>query len=445
MVMILLPCSAAFATDAPPDLHAEGAVVMDITTGDIIFEKGPDKKLYPASLTKMLTAILTIENLTLGQTLTADDEVVSIGGSRLKMKAGEKIGAKDALYLMMIGSCNDLAVLLAKSVSGSVSEFVKLMNEKAKELGCQGSNFVNPNGLHNDEHYTTAYDMALIARYCMQNPMFRDIVGRSEYVYTRGTGAASPGKEETVKNTNWLLNDETHTMYVGGKKRVPLYPGCIGIKTGQTSEAKGCLAAAAVRNNTSILTIVLGADGDSYGSYERFVDTIQLFDWALENYRTHSVLKMGTDVGTVKVKKGTVNKVGAVLAEDIYTTLDRDQDDSSITYEVELFSSLTAPVAQGIVCGNVNVFMDGNRIAQYDVLTSSRVDKGGILSGLGIEDAVAKKIGRAILIIIIVAILAFVGYIGYLKIKSERIKKRKAERARLRREAEERERRNGPF
>jgi len=445
IALIFLLCVPAYAAADAPDISAEGSVVMDLTTGKVLFEKNPDEKLYPASLTKMLTAILVIENLSLGKTLKADDEVTSVGGSRLNMKTGEQIGAKDALYVMMIGSCNDLAVLLAKAVSGSVEEFAKLMNQKAAELGCTGSNFVNPSGLHDDDHYTTAHDMALIAKYCMDNVIFRDIVRNATFEYTRGSGAENPGSVDTIKTTNWMLNDTTHTMYVGNVKRTPMYEGCIGIKTGTTSQARGCLAAAAVRGSTTMLTVVMHSDGDSKGSYERFVDTIKLMDWALGNYRTSSIMRMSTELGTIKVKKGAVNKVTAVLASDIYITLSSDQSDSSITTEVELDSTLRAPVSQGMVCGKVSVYQDGTLIGQYDAVTASKVDEGGVLSNFGIEDAVAKKIFGAVIAVIVIVIVAFAGYIVYLKIKSERIKKRKAARARARREAEERERENGPL
>ena len=437
--------SPAHAVSDAPQITAQGAVVMDFTTGELLYEKGAQDRLYPASLTKILTAIVVLENLSLGKTLKADSEVASTGGSRLKMKVGEQISARDALYVMMIGSCNDLAVLLAKAVAGSVSEFSKLMNEKAKEIGCTGTNAVNPNGLHDDEHYTTAHDMALIARYAMQNPVFRDIVRNETYSYTRGQGAEKPGTVEVINTTNWLLNDTTHTMYVGSQKRTPKYEGCIGIKTGHTPQAKGCLAAAATKEGTTILAVVLNSDGDSKGSYERFVDTIKLFDWAFANYRTVSVLRMGTDMGTLKVRKGKVNKVQAVLASDVYATLTSDQDDSVISYDVELDKTIKAPFNQGEVCGKVIVKHDGEPAGEYEIVTASAVKEGGFFSIFGISDETAKLIGRILLIIVIVLIAGFVGYIAYLKVKSERIKKRKAARAKARREAEEKERENNFF
>ena len=428
------------ASSEAPVVSAEAALVMDMTTGDILYEKAADKSMFPASTTKMLTAILAIENLNLSSIMTADDDVAVVTGSVLKMRSGEKISVKDALYCMMVGSCNDLAVLFAKTISGSVSAFAKLMNEKAEEIGCQNTHFRNPNGLNDEEHLTTAYDLAVIARYCMQYELFRDVVKTAEYTFTRGNGALKAGTEETIKNTNWLLYDETHSMYVGNERRFPKYEGAIGIKTGHTTPARGCLVAAATRGETTILTVVLHSDGDSKGSYERFVDSIKLLDWGFANYRTLTVMNMSTEVGTVKVKKGEFNKVKAVISSDIYATLETGQQDSSITTEVSMDSSLKAPFSRGTVCGKLDVFRDGQRIAQYDIVTASAVKEGGFLSNFGIPDKTAKIIGTVLLILVILVVAAFVAYIVYLKIKSNRIKARKAARARARQEALERER-----
>ena len=439
IAICIFPVNAS-AASAVPDITAEAALVMDFTTGEILYEKSSGKAMYPASTTKIMTAILVLENMSLNTTLTADDEVASVSGSALKMRVGEKINAKDALYCMLIGSCNDIAVLFAKAISGSVEDFAKLMNEKAAELGCQNTNFVNPSGLHEEDHYSTAYDLALITRYAMQNEVFRDAVQTAEFKYTRGGGALKPGSEETITNTNWLLYDETRSMYVGNTRRFAKYEGCIGIKTGSTSYAKGCLIAAATKGNTTIMTIVLHSDGATSGSYEKFVDSIKLLDWAFENYRTLAVMRMNTEVGTLKVKKGEFNKVNAVLASDVYATLEVGQPDSSITTEVTLDDAVKAPFSRGTPCGKLDVYQDGVRIAQYDIVTASAVKEGGFFSNFGIEDATAKKIGRIILTIVILVIVAFVAYIAYLKIKSERIKKRKAARARARQEELERQR-----
>ena len=446
VIVLGIAASPVSAASEAPEITAEAGIVMDLTTGEYLYTKNPDEKLYPASTTKLLTSIIVIENVSLGTMLTADDEVASTTGSRLGMRAGEQISAKDALNMMLVGSCNDLAVLFAKHVSGSVAEFAKLMNEKAAEIGCTASHFVNPNGLHDDDHYTTARDLSLIARYCMQNPAFAAVVKQPEYTYERGSGAQKPGEAVTMTSTNWLLSNDSTVMYVGNDRRTPKYGPeagdlgtCIGIKTGSTPEALGVLVAAAEKDETSILTIVMKSDGDTSGIYERFVDTIKLLNWGLANFKTYSVMKMGTELGTVKVKRGEVNTVPVVLATDIYTSLESSQTGDNITTEVTLDDSVKAPVNRGTVCGKLYVSKDGNRIGEYDIVTASAIKKGGILSIFGIPDKTAKKIFSTIITVIVLIVVLFVAYIVYLKIKSDRIKKRKAARAKAREEQRKRD------
>ncbi|MBQ5415002.1 MAG: D-alanyl-D-alanine carboxypeptidase, partial [Firmicutes bacterium] len=202
LVIVLGAWVPAFAESEVPDVTAKAVLVMDLTTGDILYENNADERMYPASITKILTGILVIENVSLGATLTADDEVAVVEPTALRMKTGEKINAKDALYCMLVASCNDLAELFAKHISGSVQEFAKLMNQKAEEIGCTSSHFTNPHGLHDDDHYTTARDLAKIVSYCMKNDLFREIVKLPEYTITRGQGANKPGSVETVRSND---------------------------------------------------------------------------------------------------------------------------------------------------------------------------------------------------------------------------------------------------
>ena len=420
--------AAAYGASDVPEVTAEAAIVADLTTGEILYEKNADERMYPASLTKMMTGILAIENVSLGVTLTADDDIAAVEPTILKMKAGEQITARDALYCMLIASCNDLAELFAKHISGSVSEFAKLMNEKAQELGCTNTNFVNPHGLHDENHYTTARDLFKIVSYCMDNDLFREIVSMTDYTYTRGKGALNPGKEETVKTTNWLLYNTTTAIYVGSEKRTPKYEGCIGIKTGYDDEAKGCMIAAAERDGTTILTIVLKSDGDTSGIYERVVDSIKLLQWGQENFRTYKAASAGQDFGKIKVKRGAVKTVGAALEHDIYTTLDASQGGDQVTYEAVLIDPVYAPVARGDVVGKVKLSVGGEPRGEYDIVATSAVDKGGPLSIIGIDDATAAKIFTLLFSIVMIAVAFAAMYFVYLKVQRDRAKMRKSRR-----------------
>jgi D-alanyl-D-alanine carboxypeptidase (penicillin-binding protein 5/6) len=424
IALTVFPATAFGASEAP-EVTAEAALVADLTTGEILYEKNADERLYPASLTKMLTGILAIENVSLGITMTADDEIETVEPTILKMKAGEQITARDALYCMLIASCNDLAELFAKHMSGSVAEFAKLMNEKAAEIGCENSHFVNPHGLHDEDHYTTARDLYKIVSYCMQNELFREIVGMTEYTYTRGKGALNPGKTETVKTTNWLLYNTTTAIFVGPDKRTPKYDGCIGIKTGYDDEAKGCMIAAAEKDGTTILTIVLRSDGDTSGIYERVVDSIKLLQWGQENFRTYKAASAGQDFGKVKVKRGAVKNVGVALNKDIYTTLDASEAPDTVSYEAVIPDSVHAPVNRGDVIGKVKLSVGGEPRGEYDLVATSTVEKGGPLSIFGIDDATAAKIFALLgsLVMIVVAFAAM--YVVYRKVRSDRAKARK--------------------
>ncbi len=425
LVIVLGAWAPVFAEGDVPDVTAQAVLVMDLTTGDILYENNADARMYPASLTKILTGIIVIENVSLGATLTADDEVAVVEPTALRMKTGEQINAKDALYCMLVASCNDLAELFAKHVSGSVSEFAKLMNRKAEEIGCTSSHFVNPHGLHDDDHYTTARDLAKIVSYCMKNELFREIVKLPEYTITRGKGANKPGSAETVRSTNWLLYNTTTTIYVGPDKTTPKYEGCIGIKTGYTEEAGGCLIAAAERNGTTIVSIVLGSHGDSRGTYERAVDSIKMLNYGFENFRTLSFRKLGEEVGTLKVKGGEFNKVKAVLGSSIAVTLRNGESDSDVTTKMVLDESVKAPVERGVKCGTLEVYVGGELRGSYDIVTASAIKKGGPLSVFGIEDRDAKKIFLALEVFVALVVLAVLTCLVYAKIKSERRKIRR--------------------
>jgi len=438
--LILILClvlgfsSEVFAAAAIPfSLYSDAALVCDMTTGEVLYSLNATEKRYPASTTKMLTAILAIENLNLDDTVVVDKEAASTGGNSLKLKSGEKIVLKDLLYGTMVISANDGTVVLAKAVSGNIEEFAKLMNKKAEEIGCTGSHFVNPHGLHDGDHYTTAYDLSLIARYCMQNETFRDIVKNESYTIPK----TNLSDERTVSNTNWLLYDkeDTHRVYVGNDYRYCKYDGCIGIKTGQTAKAGCCLVAAATKNDTTIMSVSLHAPN----TFERFSDAIRLLDLGFDSYKTISPLSLGTELGTVKVKKGSVKDVKVVLEEDIYTTLKVDEQESIVSTTVQLEELVQAPVTKGQILGTVSVTKAGEVIATYNAVAAEDVPEGGFLSNFGITDATAAKIGKIvkiILIILLVLILVLAGWVIYEKERIRRKKARKAARLKAKQERE---------
>ncbi len=408
----------AGAIAAAPDVKAEAAILIDMDTGKILYEKNSGDRHYPASTTKMMTAILAIENLDLTQDLVIDNEVAATGGNSMKLVDGEIINAKDVLYAMMVMSANDGAVALAKAIAGSVPEFCEMMNQKAKSLGCTDTHFVNPNGLHNDDHYSTAADLARIALYCMKNETFREIVCLSSYTVP----ATNASGVRVVETTNLLLNDATekNMVKVNGEMRYCKYPGCIGIKTGQTPQAKGCLVSAAIKDGTRLLCVVLES-----GALERFGDSISLLDWGFASYRKLAVMNAGEELMDAKVKKGTVNTLKVLSGSNILLTLPSDVADSMIKTEIKV-GELTAPIEKGQVVGSVVIYKGSEVLATYPAIAADSIEEGGVLSRFGIPDRIAKYIWLGLGGIVALFVISF-GIAVILRVR--KIKRKKALRA----------------
>jgi len=424
LILVFSSCISVFAEEEIPlKLYSTAALVCDMTTGEMLYGKNADEIRYPASTTKMLTGILAIENLNMDATVVVDKDAAGIGGNTLNVKNGEKFIAKDLIYGTLVISANDGAVALAKAVSGSVEEFCKLMNKKAEEIGCTNTHFVNPNGLHDDDHYTTARDLAKIAMYCMQNEVFRDIVSRVSYTVPK----TNLSDERVVQNTNWLLYDEQddHMVFAGNEKRYCKYEGCIGIKTGQTLKAGCCLVAAAKKGETTILTVCL----QSNNPFERFADAIELLDLGFSSFKTVSPMAGGQELGSVKVKKGSVKTVTVVAKEDIFATLKASEANDVIKTEVTLDEKVKAPVEKGQKLGTVTVFKAGEVIKTYDAVAKEDVPEGGFLSNFGIDDATAAKIGKVINIILLVILFLIMALAIYVIYERQRINKKKARKA----------------
>lgn len=273
--------------DKKIDVYSEAAILIEKETGKILYEKNIDKRMYPASTTKILTAILAIENCELDEVATASKESVrsvKTGYSTAAIQVGESFTVEELLKVLMVHSANEAGNILAEHVSGSVEEFAKLMNIKAREIGCTGSNFVNPHGAHEDNHYTTANDLALIGRYAMQNSTFRKIVSTME--------CSLPDtelwtKEESLKygerkfyNTNDLMLSNTKYYY----------PYVNGIKSGYTTPAKNCLVTGSNRYGFELIAVVLHAETTENGESARNIDTINLLDYGYNNFNKEDII-----------------------------------------------------------------------------------------------------------------------------------------------------------
>ncbi|MCE9557792.1 MAG: D-alanyl-D-alanine carboxypeptidase [Armatimonadetes bacterium] len=251
---LFLGASVAFANQDAPKLSATSAIVIDADSGVVLWEKNPDKRVFPASTTKVMTALLLLENTAPGDLIKAPKDVRKVGQSSLHLAPGEKVSSRDMLKALMLRSANDACYAIAVHVSGSVGDFSKLMNAKAEELGCTETHFVTPNGLHDSMHYTTARDLSTIAREAMKLESFRNVVRLQKSTIKRSVNKS----DVTLENRNlWLGKDGSAT----------------GIKTGFTRPAGHCLVGSATRNGVSIITVIMKS-GDWIRDQENLVDWV---------------------------------------------------------------------------------------------------------------------------------------------------------------------------
>jgi serine-type D-Ala-D-Ala carboxypeptidase (penicillin-binding protein 5/6) len=331
--------SGVFESLAPkglPTISAQSAVVMDWKTGKVLWSKAPDTRRYPASTTKIMTAMLLIENCKLDEVITAPADIEKVEESSLHLKPGEKVTTRDMLYALMLRSANDGSYAVARHISGSIEAFAELMNQRAAELGCTNTTFCNPHGLNNDDHMTTARDLALIARQAMQYQEFRDVVKTYKYTITR---SINKGDSNLVSKNKWLKKDGTAD----------------GIKTGYTRPAGKCYVGSATRNGYRVITVVLKSD-------DWQSDHKAMLDWAFANHERTPVAKAGEVVGSAPIDGGQLSEVKAVLSSDVDTIAQKGKP-LPVQRQVVFHSGLRAPLTKGQIVGEA-VYSDSSGFKQ---------------------------------------------------------------------------------
>lgn len=385
-----------------PNIESPVAILMEESTGKIIYEKNINEKVYPASLTKILTAIVVLENCKLEEVATASYDAimgVEYGYVTGNLQVGEELTIEQLLNVLLIASANDAARVLAEYVSGSIEEFCNLMNEKAKKIGCKNSNFVNPNGIHNENHYTTAYDLALISQYAMKNEVFRDIVKKTYYILP-ATNKHSQD-DRVFGTTNELLivnNNERKDNYY--------YKYATGIKTGFTTPAGYCLVASSQKNGLEYIAVVLKAGQTKDGMSARYIDTKALLDYGYDNFLMKKIVQKGSSIQTIEVKNATrdTKKLDVLIDDDVYAFINKEDINSQINPEISIDANLKAPIEKGAIVGKAtyeinNIKYERNLIASYDVKKSYTLIKFiilfifilGIFSSLLVKNIIAKK------------------------------------------------------
>ena len=448
-LLMLLLCAAVLAAGVwPHDLApAAASAELKITgssgiiycsdTNEVIWEKNADSKLEPASMTKLMTALLVAENLSLDQEVTVTAEAAVMPETKIYLKEGEKITVENLLYGLLLESGNDAAVALAIAAAGSVEAFAAMMNERAAELGCTATHFVNPNGLRAEEHYSTAEDMVLIAREALDNETVRKIAGTAEYTIP----ATNMSEERKLATTNFFLTGIDKE--IDGKKiKVDKYEGVFGGKTGYVGENKASMVTGLDVDGLEVYCLVMGSES----AITRYSDIKAMMDYGKANVSKYTVFVKDDAFGEVKLRGGADNRVTAVAADDGFINLPEGVSASLVTTECVFTDNLTAPVEKGQRIGVVHIYVADELKSTIDLLAAENIEEGWFLSPYGISNLQTVIIG-IVLGLLLIALIAIMTLRISNKRKQARIRKRKLEeeaRKQLARE-EDRKRRDWRF
>ena len=348
------------------NIDGQYAVVIDRKTKEIIYSKNEHEKLYPASTTKVLTAYLTLKySENLNEKITVKKDLSYVEPSSMYLKEGESFTIKQLLQSLMLNSSNDVAVLLAEHISGSVEEFAKLMNEEAKRIGCKNTNFVNPNGLPDENHYSTAYDMALIGIETMKNNELLEII-KTDVVAIPKTHKTN--YDRVYKNTNKFISGNGTIQYNG--KNIDLkYDIVNGLKTGYTRAAGRCLLTTATKGNMDIIVGVFKSNGDNV-----YVDSRTLIDYAYENYETINILNRYNFNYNKKLFLTRPKELKGYIKEDYNATINKKYESES-SYDIEIVQEkLKFPIEKDSKIGEIKVFKKGKIVKTVDIYSEEEVN-----------------------------------------------------------------------
>lgn len=346
--------------DNEPKLNARIDLIYDRNSGKILYEKNGNKQTPMASTTKIMTAIVVVENCNLSDIVTIDTKAAGIGGSRLGLKKNDKITVNDLLYGLMLRSGNDAAIALAIHVGGSIEEFADMMNKKALELGLTNSHFVVPHGLDMEGHYTTAYELAKMADYALNIPKLKEIVGTKSYTVTIN------GRPKVISNTNELLGN---------------LDGVYGVKTGFTNGAGRCLVTACKRENIDIITVVLGADTKKI----RTSDSMKLIEYANKNYQMINIKNKVKEEfenwrmqnqAKISINKGIQKDIDIGIEELPYEMMAvKNTQIDNITVEINTLYYLEAPVEENKVIGSLKIIIGDEIVDVLSICNKQEIKK----------------------------------------------------------------------
>ncbi len=356
---------AASDSAEEPNLNSRAAIIYDRNSKEVIYGKEENTKRKMASTTKIMTCMVVLEKGELTDTVIVSKKAAGTGGSRVGLKTGDKVSVQDLLYGLMLCSGNDAAVALAEHVGGSVEGFADLMNEKARQLNLSNTHFVTPHGLDNEEHYTTAYELAIMADNALKNNTFSSIVG------TKNITININGKPRNLSNTNELLGSMA---------------GVYGVKTGFTNGANRCLVTSCKRENLDIITVVLGADTKKF----RTQDSIKLINYAMNNYKEINMENKIQDEfqkwkkenkDKIYINKGVKNTTEYKLEEQLnnYITIKNTQE-NDVKIEINTLNYYEAPLQEGTTIGVLTVKVSGQVKLIKNIQVAQTVEKKNMIN-----------------------------------------------------------------
>ncbi len=346
VILLMFIYSLQINASSPPKINATTAILMDIESGQILYHKNMHQKRPPASLTKILTTIIALEKGNLSEMVTVSKRAAYQEGSSIYLLPGEKLTLKELLYGVMLASGNDAAVAVAEHISGSVEEFARLMNEKAEKIGAKNSNFLNPNGLPQSGHYSTAYDMAMIMSYALHTETFSEITATKHKTISGSEKAWGRG----LRNHNKLLWDYQYTT---------------GGKTGYTKKAGRCLISSARKNGTELVSVLLNSAND-------WLETVNLFDYGFENFEKVKIVEKGEKIHTLKIEEAEEKEVNLISSESI-SILIPGEGKLNIKKMIKFNSNYNLPLDKGATIGKLYIYQKENdQLIGYTDLESDR-------------------------------------------------------------------------
>lgn len=430
VLLLAILCSLSFsfraaaAREGEPKIRSNAAILYEVTSGELVYEKNGKQKAYPASTTKIMTALLALENCEMDEPVTvtrAALNTVSPGSSIAGLQNGEVLSMYEMLECLLVASGNDAASVIAAHIGGTVAQFVEMMNERSRELGCTSTHYTNPSGLHDEEHYTTAEDLLKVTVEAMKHPEFVEIVGSAQVTIPETNKVDHP---RYFNNTNQLISQAVTS--------VNLYSKATGIKTGHTTPAGYCLVSSAENGDLSYIAVVLGGYIDeNTGRNYSYVDSINLFLWGFSDFQYRTIVSTSDLVKELEVDLAK-EKDFVILraAEDVTAFLHEDDDiDAIFTKTISVQENITAPVERGDILGTMTILRGSEVYARVDLVATNTVERSeGLYYFEQLGAFFEKPLVRAFVALLLAALIVYIIFVILYNKRRRNINRRKRQR-----------------